>query len=304
MRKVKKRMLFIYNPYAGRSKIRLLLSSIIELFVENGFEVVTYSTLKAKDATRIVQECLGRGKYDILVCSGGDGTLNEVISGVLSVGKEIEVGYIPAGTTNDYAYSLGLPKNIMASAKIVLDGQPFLCDIGNLNGQYFSYTAAFGIFTDASYETPQTTKNTLGRLAYILEGIKRLPKWKSHHIRITCGERVVEDNFIYGMVTNSSSVGGFKGITGKDVLLDDGLFEGVFIKAPQNVLDIQTIINDLLHVNIKSKHIFFLPVKEMSLVSRETISWTLDGEYGGKFKKVQIKNLKKAIPLIRKKKNK
>ncbi|MBH1940687.1 diacylglycerol kinase family lipid kinase [Mobilitalea sibirica] len=296
---MRKKMLFIYNPHAGKGKIRHLLSNIIELFVKNGYEVVTYATLGEKDAKRIVLDCLNREKYDIVVCSGGDGTLNEVIDGIMSGNKKIKIGYIPAGTTNDFAYSLGLPKNMPKSAQVVVNGQSFLCDVGNLNGEYFAYTAAFGIFTDASYATPQTSKNMLGRLAYILEGIKRLPNWKSYHIKITCKNRVIQDNFIYGMVANSDSIGGFKGITGKDVLLDDGLFEGVFIKVPQNVLDLQSIINDLLRGNVKSNHIFYLPVQEIQITSEEPVPWTIDGEYGGEFKSVHIKNLKQAISIIR-----
>lgn len=295
---MKKKMLFIYNPHAGKGRIRQLLSSIIELFVKNEYEVVTYSTLAEKDAKNIVIDCLDRDDYDIVVCSGGDGTLNEVISGVMTVDKKIKIGYIPAGTTNDFAFSLGLPKNMPKSAQLILTGRPFLCDIGSLNGVYFTYTAAFGIFTDASYTTPQATKNVLGRLAYILEGIKRLPNWKSYNIKITCKNRVIQDKFIYGMVANSNSVGGFKGITGKDVLLDDGLFEGIFIKVPQNVIDLQGIINDLLRGNLKSNHIFFLPVRDIQITSDEPVPWTIDGEFGGEYTNVDIKTIKQAINII------
>ena len=295
----KKKILFIYNPYAGKGRIRLYLSSIIEFYVKHGYEVIIYSTQEEKDATRIVKECLVRDDYDFVISSGGDGTLNEVISGMIQLNKKVNIGFIPSGTTNDFAYSLGLPKNILEAAETVLKGEPFPCDIGKLNGKFFAYAAAFGIFTDTSYATPQTTKNILGRLAYILEGIKSIPKWKSHHVKILSGDRLIEDEFIYGMIANSSSVGGFKGITGKDVMLDDGVFEGVFIKVPHSVLELQTIINDLMHGNTESEHIIYLPVKKLELLSGRSIKWTIDGEYGGKYKRVQIENLKQATTIIR-----
>ncbi len=298
----KKRMLFIYNPYAGKGGIKQHLSSIIELYVKYGYEVVIYSTMEERDATRIVKECLSKDEYDIVVCSGGDGTLNEVVSGMLLSDKKVNIGYIPSGTTNDFAYSLGLPKNILESAELVLKGQAFSCDIGRLNGIHFVYAAAFGLFTDVSYVTPQATKNILGRLAYILEGIKGIPKWKSYRIRIVSEDRVIEDEFIYGMIANSSSIGGFKGITGKDVMLDDGVFEGIFIKVPQNVLELQAIVNDLLHGNTKSEHVAYLPVKELKVLSGKEIKWTIDGEYAGKHKSVTIENLNNAVTIIRGKK--
>lgn len=298
---MKKKLLFIYNPHAGKSKIKNWLSSIVELFVRSNYEVVIYSTAGRKDAKKIVMDCLSREEYDLVVCSGGDGTLNEVISGIMHSGQKPCIGYIPSGTTNDFAYNLKLPKNLPKAAGVVLSGEAFPCDVGIMNGEYFTYTAAFGLFTDASYETPQTSKNMLGKLAYILEGVKRLPNWKSYHMEITCGDNVINDNFIYGMVTNSISVGGIKGLTGKDVQLDDGQFEGIFIKMPQNVLDFQAIINDLLKGNLHSDHIYSFPVKEILLVSEETVPWSLDGEFGGEFQTVNIANLQQAIKIIRNK---
>jgi YegS/Rv2252/BmrU family lipid kinase len=296
---MKKKLLFIYNPHAGKSKIKNWLSSIIELFVKHEYEVVIYATVCKKDAKRIVIDCLNRDNYDRIVCSGGDGTLNEVISGVMLSNKKTNIGYIPSGTTNDFAYNLNLPKNMPKAAIVSLKGEAFPCDVGNINGEYFTYTAAFGLFTDASYETPQTSKNMLGKLAYVLEGVKRLPNWKSYHMKITCEDKVITDHFILGMVTNSNSVAGIKGLAGKDVLLDDGLFEGLFIKKPQNVLDFQGIINDLLKGNLHSDHIFSFPVKEIQLDSEEPVPWSIDGEYGGEFQTTIIKNYQQAVTIIR-----
>jgi diacylglycerol kinase (ATP) len=296
---MKKKLLFIYNPHAGKSKIKNWLSSIIELFVKNNYEVVIYSTACKKDAKKIIIDCLSRDKYDLVVCSGGDGTLNEVISGIMQTGSHTKIGYIPSGTTNDFAYNLNLPKNMPKAATVALHGEAFPCDVGAINGEYFTYTAAFGLFTETSYETPQTTKNILGRLAYVLEGVKRLPNWKSYHMEITNGDRMISDHFIYGMVANSNSVGGFKGLAGKDVLLDDGLFEGLFIKRPQNVLDLQAIINDLLKGNLNSDHIISFPVKEIHLKSEEPVPWSIDGEFGGEYQDTTIVIMKQAVTIIR-----
>lgn len=294
-----KRLLFIYNPHAGKSKIKSWLSDIIELFAKANYEVVIYSTKGKKDGTKIAKDCLERDNYDLVVCSGGDGTLNEVISGVMQSNKKVKIGYIPSGTTNDFSVNLNIPKNMLSAAKVVLKGNAFPCDIGSINGDYFTYTAAFGIFTDASYETPQASKNILGRLAYILEGIKRLPNWKSYEMDIHIGDKVISDNFIYGMIANSESVGGIKGLVGKDVVLDDGLFEGIFIKAPQNVMNFQGIINDLLTGHLNSDHIYSFPVNNLKIVTKEPIPWAIDGEFGGELEEVSINIIKQGYTILR-----
>jgi len=294
---MKKKLLFIYNPHAGKGKIKSQLSDIIELFVKHDYEVVVYSTKGKKDAKKIVIDCLKRQKYEYIVCSGGDGTLNEVINGIMNCENKPKIGYIPSGTTNDYAYSLKVPKNMLKATQVVLNAALFSCDIGSFNEEYFTYSAAFGLFTDAAYETPQYSKNMLGRLAYILEGIKRLPNWKSYRLDIINEDKVISDNFIYGMVTNTHSIGGFRGITGKGVLLDDGLFEAIFIKTPQNVSDLQSIINDLLKGKLNSDQIISFPIKEIYIRSEELVPWSIDGEYGGELQTVCIKNCKQAISI-------
>jgi len=296
---MKKKLLFIYNPHAGKGKIKSWLSDVIEMYVKYDYEVTTYTTLGKGSGTKIVEDCLSKDVYNRIVCSGGDGTLNEVISGVMHCNANIPVGYIPSGTTNDFAHTLTLPKQMLKAAKVAIKGREFPFDVGVINGKFFTYTAAFGLFTDASYETPQSSKNILGRLAYILEGVKRLPNWKSYKMEITCEDIRIEDNFIFGMVTNSTSVGGFKGITGKDVLLDDGYFEGVFIKTPQNVLDFQSIINDLLTGKLNSDLIYSFPVKNIQLVSKELVPWTTDGEFGGEYNNINIHIIKQALTIMR-----
>lgn len=235
-----KKLLFIYNPRAGKAQIRSNLLDIIDTFVKAGYEVTAYPTQGPGDAVRAVRE--RRTGYDLLVCSGGDGTLDEVATGMMQCGERIPIGYVPAGSTNDFASSLHIPKNMKAAADAVVSGRIFPCDIGAFNQDTFVYIAAFGLFTDVSYETRQDMKNALGHMAYIAEGMKRLSAIKDYPIKVTHGGMTIEGNFIFGMVTNSISVGGFKGITGKNVALDDGLFEVTLIRKPENPMELNRII--------------------------------------------------------------
>ena len=172
-------------------------------------------------------------KYDLVVCSGGDGTLDEVVTGMEQSEVNVPIGYIPAGSTNDFANSLGIPKNMEEAARVAVNGTPFPCDVGGFNGDTFVYVAAFGLFTEVSYQTSQQMKNILGHAAYILEGAKHLMDITSYRMKVSHDGEIIEDEFIYGMVTNSLSVGGFKGISGPDVLLDDRPFEVTLIKNPK-----------------------------------------------------------------------
>lgn len=295
---MRKKMLFIYNPNAGRGKIRSKLSSIIEILSKLDNEIVVFATQKKTDAKRIVQEYASRGNCDVILCSGGDGTLNEVVSGLMECEKSLPVGYIPSGTTNDFGYSLKIPKDMISAAKMLVNGTTLLCDVGSINNMFFTYTAAFGLFTDVSYETSQNAKNVFGRAAYILSGISKLHGVKSYHITITLDDKVIEDDFIYGMIANSDSVGGFKGITGKDVLLNDGLFEMLLIRMPHNLIELTTIVNELLRGDSDSDYIYYERVSATEIVADEEIPWTLDGEFGGNMKEASVVIHKEAIPYI------
>ncbi len=292
------KILFIYNPLAGKGRIKKMLSDIIELFNRNMYEVVVYSTLCKKDAKRIVEDCIKSQNYDYIVCSGGDGTLNEVVNGVMTSDRKPQIGYIPSGTTNDIAYSLNIPKNMLKATQLIVDKRSTSYDIGSFNEDYFVYSAAFGLFTDTTYQTPQYIKNMIGRLAYIMEGIKSLSAWKSYHVEISYEDKVISDKFIFGMITNSKSVGGFKGIAGKDIVLNDGQFECLFIRMPHNLIEIQNIINDLGKGNLNSDRIISFQIKQINIKSEEAVPWTLDGEYGGSLHHVDIKNCKQAISIV------
>lgn len=293
---MRKKMLFIYNPHAGKEAIKSKLSDILEIFMDAGYEVTIYATKRSKDATQIVSE---RGSdFDYIVCSGGDGTLNEVTDGLMSLGKRPPCGYIPAGTVNDFASTLHIPKNTIMAANNAVEGMEFPCDVGSLNGDYYNYVAAFGAFTEVSYETSQEVKNVLGKMAYFLDGVKRLPNLKSYHIRVETEDRIFEDEIIFGMITNSKSIGGFKNLTGKNVMLDDGKFEVTLIKCPKNPVELQLIINSLLTREVNSQYVYTFTINHIVLSSEEDISWTLDGEYGGTFNRAEIHNHHKAIRYI------
>ena len=205
-----KRMLWILNPYAGRGAMSGKIIGCVTAFQQAGYDVTIYITQGAQDATRVARE--RAGEFDRIVCAGGDGTLNEVITGLMQAETRPVLGYVPAGTTNDFAFSLGISK-VPAEAAVIAAGDTLQAlDIGRFNDRYFNYVAAFGAFTEVSYETPQQTKNIFGRAAYIIEGIKALTNIKTYHIRVNSAETQMEDDFIYGMVTNTVSVGGFKTI--------------------------------------------------------------------------------------------
>jgi YegS/Rv2252/BmrU family lipid kinase len=286
-------MLFIYHPKAGKAQIRSKLADILDVFAEAGYEVTIYPTRKSADAKEITFR--RRPEYDLVVCSGGDGTLEEVVAGMIRSGRQTPIGYIPAGSTNDFGRSLHLPKNMVKAARLIVDGQDFPCDIGSFNEDTFVYIAAFGIFTDVSYETQQDMKNLLGHMAYLLEGMKRLPTIRSYSLRVAYEGRVIEDDFIFGMVTNSTSVGGFKLITGKNVKLDDGIFEVTLIKQPKNPLELNNIMMSLLNRDIDTAAMYCFRTSKLEVTSSELLTWTLDGEYGGSHTAVTIENRRKAI---------
>lgn len=291
-----KKMLFIYNPNAGTGTLKPKLSDVLDIFTKAGYEVTAYPTQKYRDATEKMETC--QDGYDLIVCSGGDGTLDEVVKGMRTRGYEAPLGYIPAGTTNDFATSLGIPKDILAAADTAVNGVPFSCDVGRFNEDYFIYIAAFGLFTDVSYETKQSMKNILGHLAYVLEGAKRIFNIPSYKIRVTHDGEELEDEFIYGMVTNSRSVGGFTGIIGPDVVFDDGEFEVTLIKTPKNPLELNDLLGAIMLRQINPERMYSFKSGCIKFESLEEIPWTLDGEYGGSHEEVIVRNNRQALQIM------
>ncbi len=292
---MKKRALFIYNPKAGKALIRNKLSDILERLELGGYETTVRPTTRRGDASNYVKS--RSPETELVVCSGGDGTLDEVVTGMLASGKNTPIAYIPAGSTNDFGISLHLPKNMLRAAEIAVTGRDFPCDVGAFNEDVFVYIAAFGLFTEVSYETDQNVKNVLGHMAYLLEGVKRLSSIRSYPLKVSYDGRVVEDEFIFGMITNSISVGGFKQITGKNVVLDDGVFEVTLIRRPGNPIELNALIASLLNRDINADCMLYFRTGRLTVESKTPVAWTLDGEYGGSHEKVDIRNRHKAITM-------
>ncbi len=293
-----KKIYFIYNPHSGKEQIGLKLNDIIRTLAEKDNELTVVPTIGYLDAMQRIMS-LPDG-YDLVVCSGGDGTLDEVVTGMMKRPKErrIPIGYIPAGTTNDFARSLEIPFHMQEAARNAMMGRKFACDIGSFNEDSFVYIASFGIFTEVSYSTKQEMKNVLGHMAYVLEGMKSLYNLKSYKMKVSCDEMEFEGDFIFGMVTNSKSVAGFKGLVKGDVQFDDGFYEVTFIKRPKNPLEIQEILAALLLEEIDSNHMYSFRTKKLIIESEVMVPWTLDGEFGGEHQLVTIENNHKAVEII------
>ena len=290
------RLLFIYNPMAGKGMIRNSLSYILEEFSRNGYEVVVHPTIGVKDATRVVQEC--GDAFDMIVCSGGDGTLDEVVTGLQTGHISRPIGYIPDGSTNDYATSLGIPMQMRRAARAVMNGSVFPCDIGRMNDSYFVYVAAFGAFANVSYDTPQDMKNMLGHMAYIVRGMQSLASIKSYHMHYESEENSGTGDFLLGMITNSNSVGGFKGITGPDVTLNDGVFEVTMIRMPAiPAMELPAVLPALMG-GTENKNLITFKTSRLEIWFEEEVEWSRDGEYGGSHRHLVIENIPKALPII------
>lgn len=386
---MRERLLFIYNPNAGKAKLKGKLSDIVVEFSENGYEVIVMPTAKHGDATEFAMEYAKDGTCSRIVCAGGDGTLNEVVTGVMKSGRRIPIGYIPAGTTNDFGYSLKIPKDAVEAAKFAALTDPLPSDVGEICGNTFVYTAAFGLFSEVSYDTSQDMKNILGRVAYLLRGVRSLVEVQNYQLEVeyleaeedaakawdvsapldgvsageafsaagsdpfvsrslalpgegtpgfgngmpetgeegfVCGGgmpgeenhvpadgnapavkavqpgtwRQVTGEFICGMVANSNSVGGFKGIMGKGVRFDDGVFEMLLIRRPRNVIELTDIVNELVSKKLKSDNIVYAHVREVRLWAKGELPWSLDGEFGGDMPQATIHIRQQAVDYIRK----
>lgn len=287
------KLLFLVNPNAGRGEAILHAVDCIHIMEKAGYEISVHVTAAPRDAMLYVARKAAR--YDRIVCAGGDGTLGEVISGLMRAECKPVLGYIPAGTTNDFAQSVGIPKNMEDAAQIAVSDHLRALDIGSFNDAYFNYIAAFGVFTEVSYETSQQSKNVFGRMAYILQGIKSLANIKAYPMEIASSECTLEGSFIYGMVSNTVSVGGFKGLTPGAVELDDGLYEVLLVRSVENPLDLQALINDLLTHKQTSKRYVYFKTSALHIAAQDEVPWTLDGEFGGANREARIQNHSCAI---------
>lgn len=293
----RKKILLIINPIAGKLSTKSSRFQMANLFIQNGYQVDLKTTKAKGHATELVLE---HGlQNDIVVCCGGDGTLNEVISGVMRLGVAIPVGYIPAGTTNDFATSLNLSNRTDMAVQAIMMEQKKTLDIGCFNEtRYFNYIASFGAFTGSSYSTPQSYKNIIGHLAYILEGVKDIPSIHPYHVKVEANGVCYEDDYIFGAVSNSTSIGGIVKLDAMQVDLNDGLLELILIKRPKTPMDLHKIILFLSKKEYNNEMIVFLKTSEATFTMKEPTSWTIDGEYepGGTSAKIRI--IPSAIALL------
>ena len=290
-----KRLLFIYNPYSGKTVISEYVADIIDACTKVGYDVIASPTQEKGYAIKKVVEYAE--VVDHIICSGGDGTLNETINGLMRVEDRPTLGYIPTGSTNDFANSLSIPKSIEDAMDVAINGELFPVDIGLFNNRNFVYIAAFGAFTEVSYSTSQDLKNVLGHPAYLIEGIKSIPKLRNYHVTLEVDGEIIEDDFLYGMITNATSAGGFKGITGKDVSLNDGIFELLFVKAISGPQDLNEVLSVLGGFKEDSERVVKRKAEHVKIFSKEKIPWTVDGEYAGKHKEVDISVIPNAVEI-------
>ena len=290
-----RKMLFIYNPRSGKGVVGSKLSGIIEIFTKAGIDVIAHPTQSETDAKETAMRMAG--EVDIITAAGGDGTLEEVAEGVYLSGKKVPIGIIPTGSTNDFASSTEIPKDIIEAANNIIEGVAEDVDLGMFNDGHFIYIAAFGLFTDVSYTTDQNLKNVLGHAAYLIEAGKKLFNVPVYNMHVKSEEMEFSGKFAYGMITNGRSIGGIKDLAWKQVDLSDGLFEVTLVKPPENILVLSKIFEKLMSGE-PSDYIIKFRTGRLEIEAEEDVAWTTDGESAGTFKKVEIENISNAISFI------
>lgn len=297
-----KKALIIINPRAGMQQANSVFVDLMSIFNRQGYVPCVMATEKHGDATEYASTY--GGEYDMVVAIGGDGTLNEVIDGFLAAGLDTPIGYIPAGSTNDFGASLGIPRNLLTAARDIVTGVPTPMDIGKFNNRYFSYVASFGAFTQTSYTAPQDMKNLLGHTAYILEGIKDIPSIRPWSLRLKNEVGVYGSEYIFGAICNSTSMGGIITLDPELVDMNDGKLEVLLIKSPKNIIDLTTIVTAITQGNFRDcPMISFFSSKKVEIEADPSMPWTLDGEYQEGQEHIVIEAQKSAIRLILSEKN-
>ncbi len=292
-----RKLLLIMNPCSGKKRANKVLAEIIGIFNRGGFAVTAYMTAARGDATRVAASLAG--EFELVACVGGDGTLNEVVSGLHEAGLDTPIGYIPAGSTNDFASSIGLPKNLLEAARRIVSGQPRRLDIGSFNGRCFSYVASFGAFTRASYATPQGLKNALGHMAYLMAGVKELTSIRGTHMRFRLADGTeLEDDYIFGAVSNSTSVAGVLTLSPELVDMNDGLFELLLIRKPHSLLELSDCVLALTTQEYHTPMLTMVSTSRVEIDCPAELDWTLDGEYAEGQSHCVAENLHDAIRVI------
>ena len=295
-----KKLIFIVNPKAGKSQMKKRIVDVIDTLSRGGYEVEVYTTKSAEDAEQHIYEV--GDQYDRIVISGGDGSMDNAVTGIMRLKERTDkvpsLGYIPCGSTNDYARSLCISLDPVKAAREIVKGIPCPVDIGRLGDRHFIYVAAFGIFTEVSYATPRKMKAVLGHGAYMIEAVRSLPSVKSYHVKASFDGRRIEGDFIYGQVTNSRSVGGFRAVGLRDMSFHDGEFECVFIRKPKNPVELGKILSTVVANSLKDDYIIYERAKHVVVEGVSEIPWTVDGEYAGDYQIASVENLHNAVDLM------
>ncbi len=294
-----KKMLFIYNPHSGKGLIKNNLFDIINIFTEGGYEVTAYPTLASDGAYKMIIS--SAQEYDLAAVSGGDGTLSQAVNALMQLPVKVPLGYIPSGSTNDFASSMSISKKMTEAAQDIVGGVYYEYDVGRFNAdRFFVYVAAFGMFTDIAYETPQDKKNMFGHAAYIAEALKRLSQGAYRGVDMTVEHdgKSESGNFLIGLVSNSSSIAGMKFLVSDSVFFDDGLFEVTMVRTPSNPIELQQVLNDTIINRLNTKHFLTFKTSKVTFRSEEPIPWTLDGESGGSHTFASAENCRRAIKLV------
>lgn len=292
-----KKLMLVVNPAAGRGGYKYNFPEALQFLDRGGFRMTLFFTGDRGEATAFVRE--HGGGYDIVVCIGGDGTLSEVVTGLMALPEPPKLAYIPMGTANDVATTLNLPKNdCLAAAKRILEGTPHPFDVGGIGDKYFSYIAAFGAFTEVSYTTPQNQKKALGHLAYVLQGAAQLGKLESYPVRVEYDGGVIEDKLLYGSMSNSTSVAGIVHLRENMVGLGDGQSELVLVKDPGTVEGFGEIVTSVLSQRFDSDKLLILHTKKARFHFDRPVTWTRDGEAGGEHQDVELCNYAAPIEFI------
>lgn len=293
---MKKEMLIIVNPCAGKGKINKYIPQICENLEKQGFELEVKYTSKNNNGEQIIENY--ERYIDTVVVCGGDGTLNEVISGIVKCNKKINLSFIPLGTTNDFARTVKMPKNVLKLSKNISKYDKQNIDVGKFNDKYFYYVAAFGLLTNVSYTTRQSEKNKYGRFAYYKEALKSLKNIKSYKATIVTDNEIIKDEFIYGGISNSVSIAGFKWFKRNNFCINDGIFEIILIKKPHNMIDLIKDVFSILRKEYDQKNVYCIKSKHLKIDFTEDVEWTLDGECGGKAHEVVIENYNNKVRLL------
>ena len=294
-----KKLLFIVNPRAGKTKSLAPLFDAAAIYSEVGYLVSVRKTTHRGEATELA-ESLGP-EFDVVVCHGGDGTLNETVNGVMRIPREYRplVSYLPGGSTNDFASSMHLSRNLLQAARDIVEGEPRTLDLGSFNGRCFSYVASFGAFTRASYATSQSVKNALGHLAYVLGGIKELPSIRSRHVRFLLDhETVLEDDYIFGAISNSTSVAGILTLSPEIVDMNDGVFELLLVRKPQSLMELSDCVLALTTQDYHTPMLTFTSASHLEIDAPADMDWTLDGEQAKGQAHCVAENLHNAVRVI------